>query len=74
MFYIGYVYGLLGYALYTLRGSVVLDCIFLAYMYQIGISVVFTCVRSFYLTYPYQPMGKIQNGRMSIRDVIVMLK
>ena len=36
-----------------------------------------------YLTYPYQPVGKIKNrtatrqphaGRMSIRDVIVMLK
>ena len=33
---------------------------------------------SIYLTYPYQPVGKIKNeqprvGRTSIRDVIVML-
>ena len=47
--------------------------------HQIRISVVFTHVRYFYLTHPYQPKGKIKNeqphaGHTSIRDVIVMFK
>ena len=46
--------------------------------HQIGISIVLTNVRYFYLTLPYQPLGNIKYdhphaGRTSIRDVIVML-
>ena len=47
---------------------------------QIRISVDFTHVRKFYLSYPYQPMGKTKNEKLhvghklAICDVIVMLK
>ena len=47
--------------------------------HQIWIADVFTHVRYFYLTYPYQPKGKIKNehphvGFTLIPDVIIIFK
>ena len=51
--------------------------------HQIGISIVFTHARLFYLTYAYKHMGKINQRTVarrtyasctSIRDAIIMLK